>query len=176
MNTTSIIKLTAGGLSNVQALAHSSSLYDKVYYAWLTSHFSTERLAVINQCDPNRGDMGESAFTGTATNRTGKQVTSHGDAYLMQFSKEIRDYLAHYNDDPLPVEFKTLSPKTKASTQGKGTTAKAYILICITKKGVKFRLLKPSALVAHNETIRLEDNIDKGIEISFEDVIVTAID
>lgn len=175
-NSTSLKALRAVYGSNLEALAHSPSPYDKTLLKWFKS-LSPERQALIEKCEPNRGDMGETALSGAPTNRTGKQVKSHGDILMITDNPEIlrvyRDLLAH---KPMPLEVKILTPKTKASAQLKGTTAKAYLIGFVLKDCLIFRLINSKDLSIKNGSINLQDNLNKGLAVDLNTLALSPID
>ena len=174
-NSTSLKALRAVYGSNLQALAHSPSPYDKTLLKWLES-LPLERRKLVNECEPNRGDMGETALSGAPTNRTGKQVQSHGDILMMTDNPEIlrvyRDILTH---GAMPLEVKILTPKTKASAQLKGTTAKAYLIGFVLKDCLVFRLINSKDLIVKNGSINLQDNLNKGLAVDLNTLALSPI-
>lgn len=175
-NSTSLKTLRAVYGSNLEALAHSPSPYDKTLLKWFES-LPLDRQALINKCEPNRGDMGETALSGAPTNRTGKQVKSHGDILMMTDNPEIlrvyRDLLTH---KPMPLEVKIITPKTKASAQLKGTTAKAYLIGFVLKDCLIFRLINAKDLAVENGSINLQDNLNKGLPVDLNTLTLSPID
>lgn len=162
--------------SNLEALAHSPNVYDKTLLEWFKT-LPVERQNLINACDPNRGDMGETALSGAPTSRTGKQVKSHGDILMMTSAPEIlkayRDILAH---GAMPLEVKMISPKTKASAQLKGTTAQAYLIGFILKDCLVFKLINAKDLAVKNGSIAFQDNLNKGIAVNLQALSLSPID
>lgn len=178
IKTTSLTKLRAlYGFSNIEALAHTSSAYDKAFYNYLLT-FPQHVRDLVNKCDPNRGDMCETAHSEAPTNRTGKQVQSHGDIRIQVCDPEtlasIREYM---NGTPCEaVEMKFITPKTKASDQRKGTTANAFIVVFADKVKVFARLIKPSDLITEGGQITFQDNATNGIAIDLRKLKIKPID
>lgn len=177
MKTTESLKtLRAVYGSNLEGLAHSPSPYDKTLLHYLMS-FPEYIRKLINQCEPNRGDMCETAHSATATNRTGKRVQSHGDMCIrFKNRKTLQLVLKYLGGECYRVEWKYISPKTKASAQLRGTTANAYIIVFADKEKIFTRLIKPSDLKTKNGQITFQDNANNGIEINLEDLILSPID
>lgn len=156
MKTTSL-KEYARNHSNIDALRLTGLPWDTLsadYFATLPE----DRQALINACDPNRGDMFETALTGAPTYRTGDHGKSKGDATI------------DIDGARLLIEVKAVNPKTKASQQAKGTYATHYLIACADRHGITYRLIAKDELITRGNSIAYQDNHDKGREIDLNKV------